>query len=311
MAGREISIFLKYPGSNVALQRLQHSFLECVVEHKSGTYEEIHSSPPSYLKSDYQLKGTAGLEEDELVVTFLPKHSGIHTVRIFADTRELCRPVAFIVTHDYEVESTPYDRPVKPTSRLFHPITPNPVPSVTQSLPLDQPYGTQTQRKYSLDKHSQIELKSENPDIGYSPSNQPFLRPPLDENFIRGFTSNPVLSHNLLLPSSQYPDGTNQPVMQQRFSHVTSRGSTRPASMSHDEAGFAGDLISMTPEIQSFNQLYSKKTPWESGPITTRSFLSMDHSKVVTPETFEMLNSNIRQLVGSKGMKTRRRYYRK
>ena len=37
MANREVSLFLKYPGPPVALQRLEHSFLECVIEYKSGT----------------------------------------------------------------------------------------------------------------------------------------------------------------------------------------------------------------------------------------------------------------------------------
>jgi hypothetical protein len=76
-----------------------------------------------------------------------------------------------------------------------------------------------------------------------------------------------------------------------------------------DEDGFPGDLHSMTPETTSFNQLHAKKVAGEISMKSRRDVLVMDHSKVVTPKTFEALSKDIGQLVGSRGMKTRRRYY--
>ena len=92
---------------------------------------------------------------------------------------------------------------------------------------------------------------------------------------------------------------------------MTGWGGSRPTSMmqSRDERGFPGDLLSMTPEKISLNQLHNKRMAGESGPVKPRrDVLVMDHSKVVTPETFEALSKDIDQVVGRKGMKTRRRY---
>lgn len=335
-APREVSLFLKYPGSNIALQRLQHSFLECVVEHKSGTYEEFQSYPPSYLKSDYQLKGTASLEDDEIVITFLPKHSGLHTVRIFADTRELCKPVAFIVTQNFEVESTPINRPMKPTSSLLRQMAPSPAPSMAQSyqqqqmmtmMNTGQLYGTQAQRAHSAGERggggggysSGIENSLQHLSVqndGYPQQQQ--------HGVDGGFTSDPAFlsqSHQ----SGQFHEGDGrgggggggfqqaslgqqqQQRQQQRYSYAISGQGSRPSSMARDEQAFAGDLMSMTPEKSSFNELYLKKQSGDVGPNVRKTFLMMDHSKVVTPETFEALNSDISQLVGSKGIKTKRR----
>lgn len=118
MASKEVSLFLRYPGPSHALQRLQHSFLECVVEYKVGSDTELRTRTPAELRSEYQLKGIATLVDDEIVVQFVPRHAGVHTVRIFADTRELCRPVAFMVTPNCEVETLRIDCPVKPTSTI-------------------------------------------------------------------------------------------------------------------------------------------------------------------------------------------------
>ena len=318
MSGREVTLYLKYPGSNIALQRLQLSYLECVVEHKSGNIDELQSFPPSYLKSDYQLKGTATLEDDELVISFAPKHSGLHTVRIFADTRELCKPVAFIINHDFEVESTPIDKPIKGTSSLFRHVSPSPVPSTAQSIPqqqqqrMSQPYGTQVQRLYQSGGYGAMQWGNDTTNLAASqPQPQQYIRPPLDENFMQGF--DPQVSANFQQPYQEYHgtiresslDPTSQ--QQQRHSHVTSGGGSRPPSMVRDDPGFAGDLITMTPEKSTFNQLHAKKASGEQGLYVKKNFLAMDHNKVVTPDTFEMLNKDINQLVGSKGMKTRRR----
>lgn len=74
-----------------------------------------------------------------------------------------------------------------------------------------------------------------------------------------------------------------------------------------DENGFAGDLISMTNEKSSFNQLHAKRLAGESEVHVRKNFMMMDYSKAVTPETFEALNKDISQVVGSRGIKTRRR----
>ena len=82
---------------------------------------------------------------------------------------------------------------------------------------------------------------------------------------------------------------------------------SRPNSM-RDEQGFPGDLLSMTPDRTSFSQLYKKREAGESNVVKVRrDVLMMDHSKAVTPETFEALDKDISEVVGSKGMKTRRR----
>ncbi len=347
---REVSLFLKYPGSHIALQRLQHSFLECVVEHKSGSLEELQRFPPSYLKSDYQLKGTAALVDDELVITFTPKHSGLYTVRIFADTRELCKPVAFIVSQNNEVESTPINKPVKPTSSLFRDLSPSPAllspvqpfALQQQQLRMSQAFGTQAQRMQSSghgptqwggggergidgslglppqqQQQQQQELQPQQQPQQLQQQQQDQVHPALsdDDHFHHGFMSDPALptgrqSAQMFQESPGKVDlmGLQQ---QQRFSHVTSAGGgSRPVSMlpaAQDEKGFAGDLISMAAEKSSFNELYVKRLAGETGVKVQRDFLMMDHTKVVTPETFAALNKDINQMVGTRGLKTRRR----
>ena len=323
MAGRELSLFLKYPGSGVALQRLQHSFLECVVEHKSGSPEELVACPPSYLKSDYQLKGTASLEEDELVISFTPKHVGLHTVRLFADTRELCKPVAFVVSQGGEIESTPIDKPLRQTSSLFRQVTPSPAPSSGMQ---NQPFQPQQQQRVSQPLRTAQPVPQ--PQQGYewggeagesadnmSPSHQqqsPQQQHQDVDGFYRHrFTSDPPTMLNTRQSQPTYQGGgagASHHYQQQRFSHMTAWGATsRPASMMPDEQGYAGDLLSMTAEKSSFDQLHARKVAGEAGAKVRQDFLMVDHRKVVTPNTFESLNRDIGKLVGKRGMKTRRR----
>ena len=327
----------------MALSRLQHSFMECVVEHKSGTLEELHICPPNYLKSDYYVKGTVVLEDDELVVTFTPKQSGLHTAKIFADTRELCKPVAFIVNQSGGIESTPIDKPLKESSSLFRHIAPSPAPSsvAQQSFsqylqpqrasqafgtaqravssagaPRQVPWGGETGSPiYSQQQQEQEQQQQQHLQHHHQQQQQQQQQQALDDSYFRGFTSDPALDPPDARQSMPLQDRSSQVgrggfMHLQRFSHITGGGGSRPVSMmvqGRDEQGFPGDLHSMTPETTSFNQLYSKKTAGETSFKTRPDVLVMDHSKVVTPDTFEALSKDISQFVGSRGMKTRRR----
>jgi hypothetical protein len=116
MVTREVSLYLKYPASKDTLQRVQNSTLECVIEFKTGKEAVLLTTAPKVLKSEYRIKGSVCLVEDELIVQFKPKNTGLYTVRIFSDTRELCRPVAFLIDHNCDAEGTSYYHPVKPTA---------------------------------------------------------------------------------------------------------------------------------------------------------------------------------------------------
>lgn len=311
---------MKYPGSSRALQRLQHSFLECVVEHKSGTLEELRSCPPNVLRSDYQIKGTANLEDDELEITFIPKHMGLHVVRIFADTRELCKPVAFTVDQNLDVESLSADKPISSSSNFLRQVAPSPVPSFTQSLPyqmttqaLDPHQSMMINPNRTVNDKVMLTMSGGSHQVGtgfqlqQQQQQQQPVRPPLDENFVRGFTSNPSLSQQYQDYPSSPGEGPTADGRQQRFSHITSQGGSRPVSMVKDDPGFAGDLISMTPDKSTFSELYSKKKAGESMGNVRKNFLTMDYNQLVTPETFDDLRKDIKQMVGSKGLKTKRR----
>ena len=116
MVTREVSLYLKYPASKDTLQRVQNSTLECVIEFKTGKEAVLLTTAPKALKSEYRLKGSVCMVDDELIVQFKPKNTGLYTVRIFSDTRELCRPVAFLIDLNCDVEGTSYYHPVKPTA---------------------------------------------------------------------------------------------------------------------------------------------------------------------------------------------------
>ena len=94
------------------MQRLRHSFLECVVEYKTGSRLDLQTKTPLELRTEFQLSGTASLVDDEIVIHFQSRCTGIHVARIFAHTRELCRPITFRVTENGTVESLPSNQPV-------------------------------------------------------------------------------------------------------------------------------------------------------------------------------------------------------
>ena len=278
MASRDVSLFLKYPGPSHVLQRLQHSFLECVVEYKSGSDGELQTLTPAELHSSYQLKGTATLVDDEIVVQFAPKHSGVHTVRIFADTRELCRPVAFIVTRGCEVESIPIDHPVKSTAFVRHP--PPFVEQQSEAAESIQPsYPT------SLMQSSQQ----------WPAAQLPQQREDREHPAMRGFTSD-----SSIVVRQQDPF--------QRASFV-STGTNRPPSMSPDEGAFAGDLFTTKPEQNSFDDLYASKRAGYPTYGTSKGLFTLNHSTMVTPATFRMLRKDIDLQLTShmKGKKIKKR----
>lgn len=277
MASREVSLFLKYPGPSHVLQRLQHSFLECVVEYKSGSEGELQTLTPAELHSTYQLKGTATLVDDEIVVQFKPKHSGVHTVRIFADTRELCRPVAFIVTRGCEVESIPIDHPVKSTTFAHPPPTLSEQQS--EAAESTQPsYPSSMLRQRTSTVHPPPEQREDR-----------------EHHAMRGFTSDSSIAVRRQDPF-------------QRASYV-STGTNRPPSMSPDEAAFAGDLFTTKPEQNSFDDLYASKKAGYPTYGTTKGLFTVNHSTMVTPATFRMLRKDIDLQLSShiKGKKMKKR----
>ena len=274
MARREVSLFLKYPGPSHVLRRLQHSFLECVVEYKSGTEEELQTLSPAQLRSAYQLKGTATLADDEIVVQFAPKHSGVRTVHIFADTRALCRPVAFIVTRGGDVQTIPFDRPFQSTT-----LAPTPPPVfVGQKHAPTNPLGGPSQLSYpppSPVRHQPQQQQNYQPTMQTMQTVQQG-EPPL----MTGFNTD-----------SSMAVGQQDPF--HRTSYV-STGSNRPPSMIQDEAAFAGDLFTTKPDRNSFNDLYaSKRTGYLMYGTNGRGMFAANPGTVVTPETFRMIRKDI------------------
>ncbi len=297
---REVSLFLKYPGPPHVLQRLQNSFLECVVEYKLGTETELQTLTPAQLHSEYQLKGTATLIDDEIVVQFLPNHAGVHTVRIFADTRELCRPIAFKVNRSCEVESVPLDRP------LERPAPPPPqthsVPtSIEQQQQLSHAYGDTTQ-PFPPTQVSPPSSPIHGPLQGVEGGNHGVQAPPYQQEHLRGFTSDPALS-------------ARQSTNFQRASYISHAGSgaggsgSRPVSMAHDDSAYAGDLFSSKSDQSSFSQLYDSKKAGQSVYGARQGVAVLDHTTAVTQDTLRMLRKDIELQLSnhSRGVKIKKR----
>lgn len=107
MAGQEVQVYFKVPKRpQTLLHRLENSFLESVVEFKpiDGSVDPWRAGPFG-LESAYQVKGNVSVIDDELLIQFVAKNAGVHTARVFANTREICHPIAFVVTQLGEVES--------------------------------------------------------------------------------------------------------------------------------------------------------------------------------------------------------------
>ena len=296
MAGiREVSLFLKYPGPTHALQRLQHSYLECVFEYKTGSEAELQSKLPNELFSQYQVKGSAMLADDEIIVEFTPKHSGLHVVRIFSDTRELCKPVPFVVNQRGEVVNIPADRPLKrpptspkhmqsPAHPTFYglnnprfppspPATPNP-----QSVVSDVPSFPQTEPPYT--------------DYGV-------VEGMPAEHHIRGFTSDPTLSVHAQSPN--------------RASYLSrTSGGSRPPSLQpriEDAEAYAGDLFVQQEDETTFDALYSSKREGDQLYGRRKEPLSIDYQSALTTETLRILTKEADlQMRLARGGKTKKRY---
>ena len=106
MSQKRVSLYLKVPKRPVnLLHQLENSILESMVEYKPI---DPHTGSPldeSQGGASYQIKGTADVVDGELLIRFNARQAGLHTARIFANTKEVCRQVAFFVKPSGEVES--------------------------------------------------------------------------------------------------------------------------------------------------------------------------------------------------------------
>ena len=311
MAAREISLYLKYPGSKEQIQRAQNSLLECVVEFKTGKEAVMLTTSPKELKSEYRIKGSVCLVEDELIVQFKPKNTGLYTVRIFSDTRELCLPVAILVDNNCDIEGTFYDRPVKPTAAYLR----------------RSPALNAAAQQYRSSAFNGVETPTSTSPVrvgqaGVTPSPESVQpRPTFQEephvhqeafdgghNLMRGFTSDPTLSPpdaHLSLSQPEYQgyspvDSSAIPmpnvpgnVSMNRMSYISGVGS-RPPSMVDDShmAQFSGDLHTTVPDKRSFDSLYAEKK-YSGAPSygARRDPLSFSHNTIITPETLMSFSS--------------------
>lgn len=299
MTGREATLFLKYPGPVHALQRLKHSFLECVIEYKTGSDGELQTKLPAELFSQYQMKGTATVADDEIIVEFTPKHSGVHCARLFSDTREICRPVPFVVNQRGETVNIPPDRPVKKPP-------PESVRTPTH-LPAPTFYGVNNPRFPPSPSTSPVP-QSVTSDATSAAQTEPYSGQDFETlpDQIRGYTSDPELS----APSQ----GARQQLSfsPQRASRVSVSG-TRPPSTRAEDAGVypsPGDPISPRPHETNFDDLYTSKQSGGKVYGTRRGPLTIDYQSAVTADTLRMLSKEANlQMKMFRGGKPKRRYY--
>jgi hypothetical protein len=103
----QICLYLKVPRKPpTLLHRLENSFLETLIEYKPITATNpVDTQVILSVQSAYQLNGTVEVVDGELIVQFAARNTGIHTAKIFANTREICRPVVFLIKRNWEVES--------------------------------------------------------------------------------------------------------------------------------------------------------------------------------------------------------------
>lgn len=320
---REVSLYLKYPASKDTLQRVQNSTLECVIEFKTGKEAVLLTTAPKELKSEYRIKGSVCLVEDELIVQFKPKNVGLYTVRIFSDTRELCRPVAFLIDHNCDAEGTSYYHAVKPTASYVRRS-----PALSTNSGEQQPRysafeGVQLRRAADPQSPSRSGQASEqqSPESVSQPRPPP---PPLSSfsevqqvhlnaghQLVKGFTSDPSLGPPAAEPLAQaanYQDfqsagisptsdyaqegvshmGGNMRHAGTRMNYMSGMGS-RPPSMADDSAQFSGDLLSTVPDKRSFDHLYAEKQRGTPSYGIRRNVFDFSHNTVITPEAFKTM----------------------
>ena len=318
-------MFLKYPGPVRALQRLQHSFLECVVEYKTGSDGELQTKLPAGLFSQYQIKGTAVVADDEIIVEFTPKHSGVHCARLFSDTREICKPVPFLVTQRGETVNIPPDRPVKkPPAASEDPRTPShhPVPTFygvnnprfprssnvheSDSPPAPTSYGVNDARFPPVPSPPSPLPQSIMSDATTAAQTEPYPGQLVDgmRDQIRDFASDPALAMHGHAP------GPRQYFSPQRTSYKS--GGSRPPSVGVENAGGylgPGDpVISSRSEEMHFDDLYSNKKSGGKVYGARRDALTIDYQSVVTADTLRMLKREAElQTKVFRGGKTKRK----
>ena len=271
MAGREVTLCLKFPGPEHALQRLQHSYLESVVEYKAGTDGELQTKLPVDLFSKYQLKGTVTVTDDEIIIQFTPKHSGVHCARIFSDTREICKPVPFLVTQRGETESLPPDRPV---------LRPPKLSESDQQRRLAAPpfYGLNNPRFPPHSPPSPVP-QSVTSDATTAAQTEPYPEA-IDgvPEHVREYAS------DLSLAATQ---GQRLSFSPQRTSyHAPAPSETRPPSVNVTDAGIHPGYLTSS----HFGDLYSSKISGGKVYGTRRGLLSIDYRSVVTADTLRMLS---------------------
>ena len=324
MVTREVSLYLKYPGSKDTLQRVQNSVLECVIEFKTGKEAVLLTTAPKVLKSEYRIKGSVCLVEDELIVQFKPKNTGLYTVRIFSDTRELCRPVAFLIDHNCDAEGTSYYHPVKPTASYVRRSPALSTTSAEQQPRYSAFEGVKLRRAADPHRASGGQTSEQQSPESLGQPRPPSLSPAFSEvqqshpeafnaghQLVKEFTSDPSLGspepHTSLAQAADYQDfqsgegiiwssdhgvqgmalrGGN--VQGNRLSYISGMGS-RPPSTADDSAQFSGDLFSTVPDKKSFNHLYSEKQTGSPSYGNRRNILDFSHNTVITPETFKTM----------------------
>ena len=273
MARREVTLCLRYPGSSQALQRLQQSYLECVVEYKSGSEAELQSKLPADLFSKYQLKGAITVADDEIVIQFTPRHSGVHCARLFSDTREVCRPVPFVVTQSGETVSIQPDRPVRrPPS-----WEPTPAPELIHTpafYGLNNPRFPPAASKQSVTSDATTAAQTE----------LPRHEPEDSVDHVRGYTSDD--------PELAAPEGKRLFVggfsPAQRTSFVA--GGTRPHSAMVPDPGRFISPASPQHQSLNFGEIYSTKKARGRAYGSRRGPLSIDYQSMLTTETMRMLS---------------------
>lgn len=109
-SGKIISLYLKVPSKpRTLLQRLETSRLEAHIEYKPLEQGiDLNRINIFNLTSSYEISGNVEVINDELLVQFAAKNPGLHTARIFANTKEVCHPMLFKVSPLGEVEKLDY-----------------------------------------------------------------------------------------------------------------------------------------------------------------------------------------------------------
>ena len=297
MAGREVTLCLKYPGPSYALQRLHQSFLECVVEYKTGNDFELQTRLPAELSTKFQLKGTVTVTDDEIIIQFTPKYSGVHTARLFSDTREICRPVPFLVSQRGETINLPPDRPVQkpPAAPESH--------STPSRLPVPPFYGLNNPRLPPA--HSPQSVLS---DATTAAQTEPHPGHDVEDGIpeqMRTFTSDPALAMHAQGP------GQRLSLSPQRGSYISrATDGARPLSRNVEEAGvYRVDVTSPRQQETHFGDLYATKKAGGKVYGNRRGPLSIDYQSVVTAETLRMLSREAdAQMKVFRGGKAKRRF---